>query len=49
MMTSQFICTASEMAVGVHYEFLSQAPPPGTLVIARSGPATVIPAIGRFR
>lgn len=49
MMTSQFICTAGEMAAGAHYEFLSQAPPPGTPVIARFGPATVIPAIGRIR
>jgi hypothetical protein len=37
------------MAGGAHFAFLSQAPPPGTPVITRIGPATVIPAIGRFR
>jgi hypothetical protein len=46
MMTTQFICTPHERAVGAHYEFLSPAPPPGTPVIVRYSGATVTPAIG---
>ena len=46
MMTSQFICTADEMATGVRYRFRSPAPAPGTPVILRFGTTAVTTGSG---
>jgi hypothetical protein len=46
IVTSQFICTASQRAAGQRYLFVSPAPPRGTPAVLHFASTTVIPPIG---